>query len=168
MTLETERLVLRPRTTGDLGACVEMDADAEVVRYIPVAWDGPQEHAAFLRERIGRVYPPGLGYWAVVAKSDPAGFLGWVHLLPVDDDAAAAEIGWRLKRSAWGHGYATEAARAVLAHAFGTVGCARVVAATHADNVRSKKVVERLGMRLVGDFLYEGVVPSSAYEIVKG
>ncbi len=167
MIFETDRLILRPRTMDDLDACVEMDADPEVIRFIPVVWNGPAAHAEFLKERVGKQYPPGLGYWSVFLKDEPEEFLGWVHLLPVDGGADTAEIGWRLKRSAWSRGYATEAARAVLEHAFETVGCGRVVAATHADNVRSKKMMSRLGMKYLSDFVYDGRIPSSSYEITR-
>lgn len=165
--LETDRLILRPRTLGDLEECVEMDKDPGITRYIPGQWDSPEDYVAFLRERIGREYPPGLGYWSIFSKNAPDDFLGWVHLLPVEGDGQAAEIGWRLKRTAWGRGYAAEAACAVLDHAFGTVGAERVIAETHVDNVRSKKLIEKLGLTHAADFMYGGHTPSSSYEIRK-
>lgn len=166
-TFETDRLILWPRTMDDLEACVTMDTNPEVMRYIPAAWDSPEGHRAFLRERISRAYPPELGYWSIFPKDDPADFLGWVHLLPVEGDAQTTEIGWRLKRLAWGKGYATEAAQTILAHAFETVGSMRVIAETHASNVRSKNMMQRLGLTHIADFMYGGNLPSSAYEITK-
>jgi RimJ/RimL family protein N-acetyltransferase len=166
-TITTDRLILRLRTATDLDACVAMDSDPEVTRYLPKMWDTPEEHATMLKEWIARSHPAGLGYWSIFPKDNPAEVLGWAHLLPLEGDGTATEIGWRLKRSAWGKGYATEAARAILDHAFGTVGSRRVVAATHSENKRSKRVVERLGFKYVADFLYEGKIPSSSYEITR-
>ncbi len=164
-TIETDRLILRPRTASDLDACIEMDSDPEVTRYLPKKWDTPEQYAVLMNEWIARPHPAGLGYWSIFAKDNPADFLGWTHLLGVEGDDTATEIGWRLRHSAWGHGYATEAARAILGYAFGTVGSRRVIAATHAENIRSKRVVERLGLKFVADFLYDGKIPSSSYEI---
>lgn len=163
--LQTERLMLKTRTPDDLEACVEMDTDPQVTEFIPGTWDGSCGHIAFLRERMQSPYPEGMGYWSVFAKENPADFLGWVHLLPIQDDEQAAEIGWRLKRSAWGNGYATEAARSILAHAFGTLGLRRIEAHTHVRNEASKKVIGKLGLRHVADFNYEGKIPSASYRI---
>ena len=164
-TLQTDRLILRPRTTDDFDGCVEMDSNPEVTRYLPKRWNTPQEHAALLKEWLARSHPAGLGYWSIFAKDNPTEFLGWVHLLPVEGDDTATEIGWRLKHSVWGRGYASEAAGAILEYAFGTVGSRRVVAATHSENARSQRVIERLGLTHVSDFLYDGKIPSSLYEI---
>ena len=68
------------------------------------------------------------------------------------DFLPAVEIGWRLARSAWGHGWATEAATAVLQHAFGPLGLSEVVSFTAATNTRSEAVMPRLGMQRVGEF----------------
>ena len=161
----TERLILKPRVLSDFGKCVEMDMDTEVTKYIPGVYDGSEKHLSFLRERILQSYGEGLGYWSIFLRNTPVDFLGWVHLLSLPDDKQAAEIGWRLKRSAWGKGYATEAARVILVHAFETVGSDRVVACTHTDNNRSKRVMERLGFDYITDFIYDGKIPSSLYEM---
>lgn len=163
--LETARLILKPRTTDDFKPCVEMDIDPEVTKYIPGVWDGSCKHIAFLEERIRKSYPLGLGYWSIFPKNNPNDFLGWVHLLPLKEDKTTVEIGWRLKRTAWGEGYATEAARTMLTYVFQTVGSEQVVAYTHVDNIRSKKVMERLRFRHVADCIYDGSIPSSSYEI---
>lgn len=163
--LETDRLILKPRTMGDLRQCVEMDIDPEVTKYIPGIWDGSCQHIAFLEEKIQKSYPLGLGYWSIFPKDNPNDFLGWVHLLPLKEDKRTVEIGWRLKRVAWAEGYATEAARTMLTYVFETIGIERVVAYTHVDNIRSKKVIERLRFRHVTDFIYGSGIPSSSYEI---
>lgn len=165
--IETNRLILKPRTMDNLRQCVEMDVDSEVTKYIPGVWDGSSKHIALLEERITTSYPSGFGYWSIFPKDNPLNFLGWVHLLPIQDNNIIAEIGWRLKRSTWGEGYAIESARAILTYAFEIIGLERVVAYTHAENIRSKKMMKRLEFKYITDFVYNGGIPSSSYEITK-
>ena len=165
--IETNRLILKSRTMDDLKQCIEMDVDTEVTQYIPGVWDGSSKHIAFLEERITKSYPLGLGYWSIFPKDNAVDFFGWVHLLPIRDDKRTSEIGWRLKRSAWGEGYANEAVQAILTYAFETIGFERVVAYTHTENIRSQKMMKRLEFKYVSDFIYEGRIPSLFYEIIK-
>lgn len=162
---ETARLILKPRTIDDLENCVGMDINPQVTEYIPGEWNGSCRHIAFLKERILKPYPPGLGYWSVFLKDNPADFLGWIHLLPLPEDRQAAEIGWRLKHSVWGNGYATEAARIIMAYAFKVADFNRIVAYTHSANKRSIKMMNTLGLEYVADFIYDGKTPSLSYEI---
>lgn len=162
---ETARLILKPRTIDDLENCVRMDINPQVTEYIPGKWDGSYGHIAFLKERILKSYPLGLGYWSIFLKDNPTDFLGWIHLLPVEDDGQATEIGWRLKHSAWGNGYATEAAQVIITSAFKIADFNRIVAYTHAANNRSIKMMNRLGLKYVADFIYDGKTPSLSYEI---
>lgn len=99
------------------------------------------------------------------SKENPINFLGWIHLLPVKDDSQATEIGWRLKYSAWGNGYATEAAQVIIAHAFSIADFNRIVAYTHSANNRSIKMMNRLGLKYIDDLIYNGKTPSLFYEI---
>jgi RimJ/RimL family protein N-acetyltransferase len=89
----------------------------------------------------------GYGFWAVEVRDDGR-FVGFAGLDQVDDGlpVSGVEAGWRLARSAWGHGYATEAAHAVLRYGFETVGLPEILAITTATNVRSQAVMRRLGM----------------------
>ena len=163
--IETTRLILKPRTLNEFQYCLDMDLDPEVSQYIPGKLDGSDDHIAFLENRIAATYPSGLGYWSVFRNDETFEFIGWIHLLPVNENQITAEIGWRLKRSAWGCGYAMEAAAAMLAYSFDELKFDGVVAFTHVDNIRSKKLMTRLGMKYVSDFMYEGVVATSCYEI---
>lgn len=148
MILTTARLCLRPRTLDDYDACLAMDRDPEVTRFIDGPWADAAAHEAFLHDRMTRDWGEGLGYWSIFRREEPDGFLGWVFLVP---HPGGIEIGWRLVRAAWGQGYASEAAAAMLAHAFGTLGARQVVAAgIHPDNIGSQRVAEKLGMRLAG------------------
>jgi RimJ/RimL family protein N-acetyltransferase len=143
-------LLLRPRTLDDLEACLAMDRDPEVTRFIKGPWHDPVAHRAFVVHRIARNYPPGLGYWSIRERGAPEHFLGWVLLIPDHGAGPEVEIGWRLVRGAWGRGIATEAARAVVEHAFGTLRLPRIVADIMSANAASKGVAAKLGMRLVG------------------
>lgn len=89
----------------------------------------------------------GYGWWAVEVRGTGE-FIGFAGLDPVDDGMpfTGVEIGWRLARSAWGQGYATEAARAVLAYGFDTLGLPEILAVTTSTNHRSQAVMRRIGM----------------------
>src|SRR3546814_119596 len=122
---ETSRLLLRARTPEDFDACLVMDRDPEVIRYVGAPWSNSDEHVAFLRRRLAERFPTGLGYWAIAPREEPAAFLGWVMLCPCTVAGAEVEIGWRLIRAAWGRGYATEAAAPNLAQGFATEAMTR-------------------------------------------
>lgn len=145
-TFHTARLTVRPRTLADLPACLAMDRDPEVTRFVPRPWSDPASHEAFVRGRMEADYGRGLGYWSVVPRERPDHFLGWILLIPCDGIGPEIEIGWRFIRGAWGKGLATEAARPVLAHALGTLALDRVVAEIHPDNGGSVQVALKLGM----------------------
>ncbi len=147
------RLTVRPRTIDDLEACLAMDRDPEVTRFIAGPWSEPAAHRAFVLARIHHPYPAGMGYWTVLA---PEGFVGWILLTPLDLHGPEIEIGWRLMRKAWGRGYATEAACPVLAHALETVGVPEVVADIDPANTASVGVARKLGMQPAGRVQYAG------------
>jgi len=89
----------------------------------------------------------GFGFWAVEVRATGE-FVGFTGLDVVDDGMpfTGVEVGWRLARSAWGHGYATEAAIVALEHGFGTVGLSEILAVTTRTNLRSQDVMRRIGM----------------------
>jgi RimJ/RimL family protein N-acetyltransferase len=147
--LDTSRLLIRQRTLAELDACIEMDRDPEVTRYIAGPWGDPVAHRRFVEFRITRPYPPGLGYWTIREASAPERFLGWVLLIPDHGVGPDVEIGWRLVRDAWGRGIGTEAARGLLGYAFKTLGLPRVIADIASANVASRRVAEKIGMRRV-------------------
>lgn len=164
--LDTSRLLIRERTLADLESCLEMDRDTEVTRYIAGPWRDPIAHRQFVQYRITRRYPPGLGYWTIRERSDPARFVGWVLLIPDHGAGPEVEIGWRLVRSAWGRGIASEAAKALVAHAFHTVRLPRVIADISADNHASLRVAQKLGMERVGTNTSEAV-PYERYRLIR-
>jgi RimJ/RimL family protein N-acetyltransferase len=165
-SFETARLLLRPRGPDDLEACRAMDSDPDVIRYVGAPWTNEEEHLAFLRARLTATYPPGLGYWTLVPKEDPAGFLGWVMLYPCDVAGAEVEIGWRLPRAAWGHGYAGEAAAPILAQGFRKGDFSWVVADIHPANHASMRVAEKIGLAFSGMVDYAGE-PARRYSLTR-
>ncbi|MGQ9364998.1 GNAT family N-acetyltransferase [Azospirillum sp. ST 5-10] len=164
--LATGRLRLRPRAPADLEACLDMDADPEVMRHAGGAWTDAAAYRDHLRQRLALAWPAGLGYWSAFTKTDGR-FVGWIALIPLEEEEGAVEIGWRLRRDAWGNGFATEAAAAVIGHAFATLGLHRLVATTHPENAASVRVAERLGFRFVGHGRY-GDEPCLRFERTAG
>jgi RimJ/RimL family protein N-acetyltransferase len=153
--LITQRLRLRPRTMADLEACVAMDLDPDVHRFIygnrP---PGPAEVRAQLRARIAAAWPPEGGIWAVEWQ-DASGFLGWCGLFPLEA-SGLIEIGYRYMPHAWGRGVATEAARAVLDHGFRDLGFDPIVAVTHPANLASRHVLEKIGLNRSSNAFHYG------------
>jgi RimJ/RimL family protein N-acetyltransferase len=153
--LETDRLILRQFTEADVDALVELDSDPDVMRFInggrPTAREEIREDIlpAFLAyyQRYA-----GYGFWAAVEKTTGE-FLGWFHLRPPRGAGPGeVELGYRLRRSAWGKGYATEGSRALIDKGFTELGVQRVVAETMAVNLASRRVMEKAGLKLVRTF----------------
>jgi RimJ/RimL family protein N-acetyltransferase len=145
--LSTERLLLRHWRDEDLAPFAALNADPRVRQFFPNTLSRAESDAlaARLQTSIDR---EGFGFWAAERKEDGA-FLGFVGLDRPPFAAPfmpAVEIGWRLAHAHWGKGYATEAARAALAHGFGPLRLAEIIAFTVPTNVRSRAVMERLGM----------------------
>ncbi len=144
---ETKRLLLKPRTLEYLDDCLAMDRDPEVTRFIPGPWDKPDEHIAFIKQRMTFDYPENMGYYAVLEKFSEQ-FLGWVMLLPFHQHAGAAEIGWRFNRQSWGFGYATEAAMKLKQLAQQLPDIHTLVAEVMLGNEASIKLAEKLGLEV--------------------
>ena len=146
--IETPRLVLRDWSEADIAPFIAHTNTTAVMRWL----GGPLPEADIpdrLRARIMRWHGErGFTFWAVERKADKAllGFCG----IKIADDAGSPveglyEIGWRLREDAWGQGYATEAARAVMADGFQRLTLPRILAYTSTDNARSQAVMARLG-----------------------
>jgi RimJ/RimL family protein N-acetyltransferase len=143
---QTARLLVRPRTNADMEACVAMDRDPEVTRFIPGPWSDPVAHKAFFEAHRRRGYPSGMGYWSVLEENR---FIGGIQLAPLDWRSPEIEIGWRFVRSAWGRGYATEALGPVLNYALQTLKAHEIVADIARANIASVRVAQKLGFRLL-------------------
>jgi RimJ/RimL family protein N-acetyltransferase len=148
--LETERLLLRRFTMADLDDLVALDSDPAVMRYIN---GGAPTSVEEMRDEYLpwwlAYYDRGeaWGFWAAIERSTGA-FLGWFHLRPNEEDPPdEPELGYRLIRSAWGQGLATEGSRALVDKAFRELGASRVYATAMAINPASWRVMEKAGMR---------------------
>lgn len=150
--VETERLWLERWEHDRHGPGLDaVNGDAEVMRYLNDGVPFSRHESRELSIAIGRHWEHyGFGLWAAVEKASgqTLGFVGLCHPLWFPVLLPAVEVGWRLRREAWGLGYATEGARAALAAGFGVLGLDDVIALVHPDNVRSAAVTRRLDMRL--------------------
>jgi RimJ/RimL family protein N-acetyltransferase len=145
--LETARLRLRPFRESDFDDYAEMCGDPEVSRHLSVRFSREQawRHLAFL---IGHWEMRGYGMWAVEQRETGA-FLGRIGFAD-PDGWPGCELAWALARRWWGHGYATEGARAALVHAFTELNKERVISLIRPENHGSIRVAERLGESLQG------------------
>ncbi|HEX7498515.1 MAG TPA: GNAT family N-acetyltransferase [Candidatus Limnocylindrales bacterium] len=159
-TLTTERLVLRRWLESDRAPLANLNADPEVMRHFlrPLS---REESDAFVDRIEARFEERGYGLWAVERREDGA-FLGFTGLAYQTFEAPftpCVEVGWRLDRFAWGHGYASEAAREALRFGFDEARLDEIVSFTSTGNVASVRVMERIGMHRdpAGDFDYPNV-----------
>ncbi len=153
--LRTARLVLRPWQERDRAPFATLNADPEVARYLGAALDAAQSDALLDRLRDERARS---GFsWFAVEHRDSGALAGAVGLSVPRWSATftpAVEIGWRLAPAFWGQGYAHEAAQEVLRWGFTALQLPRVVSFTVPANVRSWRLMERLGLRRAGEFLH--------------
>jgi RimJ/RimL family protein N-acetyltransferase len=158
--VRTSRLVLRAWREGDRDAFADMNADPRVVEHLVAPVTRADSHD--MVDRIEACWRDrGYGLW-VVERRDEGSFIGYVGLWPAMFDAhftPAVEVGWRLAGDHWGHGFATEGGRAALRYGFEVVGLDEIVSFTADGNVRSWRVMERLGMQRdeAGDFEHPAV-----------
>lgn len=157
--LETARMRLRRFTAADADDLAALHGDPAVMRYIdsrpaPRKVVETQTLPGILREY--QELPAGFGHWAAIEKSAGA-FLGWFGLSPASSRglAGGTEIGYRLRPEAWGRGYGTEGARALVRKGFTELGADRVVATTMTVNAASRRVLEKAGLSLVRVFFLD-------------
>ncbi|HYF72354.1 MAG TPA: GNAT family N-acetyltransferase [Nocardioides sp.] len=160
MHLATERLLIRPWRHEEAPRLLDLLSRLEVVKWLGDGEPKLMKDLDEAHERIDRYAErdaPPLGMWAVERVADGV-VVGTVLLLTLPNaEHGEVEIGWHLHPDSWGQGYATEAARAVLGHAF-TAGLPEVIAVSHTDNGASQAVMRRLGMedRGIIEKWYEG------------
>jgi RimJ/RimL family protein N-acetyltransferase len=148
--LETPRLVLREMTEADAERLRVMNEHPNVLRF---TGDGRLADDAqaidLLRSRVFPQYQRGVGRWAIVERAGGQ-FVGWCGL-KWDADAAEYDLGYRLLEAHWGRGYATEAARACLEWGRRELVGQRIVARVHVENAASIRVLEKIGLRRIGE-----------------
>ncbi|MGP9489986.1 GNAT family N-acetyltransferase [Glutamicibacter sp. AOP33-2CA-4] len=164
-TMETERLRLRPFTDADAEDLFALQSDVQVLRY----WDSPpwDDRASIARFMVGcrKMAEEGSGARVAIERRSDQAFIGWCTLNSWNPAFRSASLGYCLNQAAWGNGYATEAAHALLRWAFGTFDLNRVQSEVDTRNAASARVLEKLGFRLEGtlreDCIVDGVVSDS-------
>ena len=147
--LKTERLILREWTVADRDAFAEMCRDPAVMEHLYPGLMSPEECDAAADRIQAHFQQRGFGFWVVEIPSVTA-FAGLVGLAIPRFEASftpCVEVGWRLARSCWGRGYAVEAASAAMTHGFQHLGFEEIFAWTVPANLRSLRVMEKLGMQ---------------------
>jgi RimJ/RimL family protein N-acetyltransferase len=171
-TLHTARLRLRPVTSADADALFALHSNPNVLRY----WDAPPWSERARAERFiatcRQIAEAGSGARLVMERASDGAFIGWCGLTQWNADYRSASLGYCLSDVAWGYGYATEAARALLQWAFVTLDLNRVQAETDTRNVASARVLEKLGFVREGtlreDCVVDGEVSDSwVYGLLK-
>ena len=157
-TLPTARLRLRPVTSDDADALFALHSNAHVLRY----WDSPPwtepERAERFIAACRQIAEEGSGARLAIDRAADGAFIGWCGLTRWNPVFRSASMGYCLDDAAWGHGYATEAARAVLQWGFDSLDLNRVQAETDTRNVASARVLEKLGFVREGTFREDCVV----------
>lgn len=152
--LETERMYLRQFTEADAPRIRQLSSAPGVLKYIPEPIPASDEEA---KEVIVKIilpqYKNNLGRWAAQLKENNE-FIGWCGLKLVKDEI---DLGYRFLPSAWGKGFATEAAKATLQYGHQQLQLEKIIAHAHIDNIASQKVLEKIGMQLVGEGIDDGI-----------
>jgi RimJ/RimL family protein N-acetyltransferase len=147
MELRTERLFLRRWRPSDLDPFAALNADPRAMEFLPSALSRAQSDELAQRAEF-HLEQHGYGLWAaeIPGVTPFAGFIGLSTPRYEAPFQPCIEIGWRLDVAYWGKGYATEGARAVLAHGFDVLQLGEIVSITTVGNLRSRRVMEKLGM----------------------
>ncbi len=155
--LETDRLILRYFTEADRDILYQLHSQPEVMRYLT---NGQADDYETICDRILprflQYYQDyeNYGVWAAIEKSRGE-FIGWFHFYPSPDNPEDIELGYRLKKSAWGQGYATEASQALIHKGFSELGSKRVIARAMAANTASRRVMEKVGLQFETTYIEE-------------
>jgi RimJ/RimL family protein N-acetyltransferase len=148
--LDSERLRLREFRAADVDALYRLNSDPRVMRYIGDGSIDTRETTERAVTRSMKYYRnfPGLGVWPAEDRESGA-FVGWFCLKYVPE-TVEIEVGYRLAPEAWGRGYASEGARAVVRYGFSALGLDRIIGLTHPDNVASQRVLQKAGLADAG------------------
>ena len=162
---ETPRLLLGQFTEDDAALILDLNSDPEIVKYVhePVL-TSEEEAKKIIVDIILPQYKNNLGRWATFTKSNNE-FIGWCGL-KFRMEVNEIDVGYRLKKSAWGKGFATEAAKHTLNHGLYNLNLPLITGRAHIENIASIKVLEKIGMQ----FISEGIVddcPVKTYTIAK-
>ena len=160
---DTERLRLRQWCAADREPFAALNADSNVMAFYPRPL-GRAESDAMANRCQALIAERGWGFWVVETK-DTREFLGFVGLHTPAPDlpfSPCVEVGWRLAATHWGKGFATEAARCALRIGFERLGLPEIVSFTSVGNIKSRAVMERLGMRQAEETFEHPAIPASS------
>ena len=163
LVLESERLQLRPQAPADSHVEIEIGTDPAAMKYVGRV-ETPDQIVRNMRNYVKRCAGGSIGIWCVTARATneklgtaillplpiEAGNTDWALVTGDDIPDGEIEVGYMLKKSVWGRGYATEACRRMLQFAFEETALPEVVAITHPDNAASRRVLEKSGMLFEG------------------
>jgi RimJ/RimL family protein N-acetyltransferase len=160
ITLCGPRVVLRPWRDADRAPFAALNADAHVMEHLPAPLTADESDAMLARAQAA-LQAQGWGNWALEIDGQFAGFTGLSRPRFAAHFTPCVEIGWRLARRFWGAGYATEAAQLALRHGFTALALPEIVSFTATTNLRSQRVMQRIGMRrdANGDFGHPRLPP---------
>ena len=160
---ETERLWLRQWRASDRESFAALNADPKVMEFFP-ALLGRTESDAMANRCQALIAERGWGFWAVESKTthEFIGFVGLHTPAPELPFSPCVEVGWRLAVTHWGKGFATEAARGALRIGFERLGLPEIVSSTTVHNIRSRAVMERLGMRQEAETFEHPAIPAGS------
>jgi len=152
---KTTRLAFRTWSNNDLTAFAKLCADPEVMRYFPSALS-KDETQNYIDRLIAHQEEHGHCYYAVelLETKEFIGFIGLAYQSYESYFTPCVDIGWRLKKEAWGNGYATEGAKACLKYAFENLGIKEIYSTTTHNNEPSEKVMQKLGMQKLENFVH--------------
>lgn len=156
MVLQTERLRLRRFRRADVGAIYAIIGDDVAMQYYPKTFN-PSDAVQWVERNLRRYRDDGYGLFAVMLKEsdDVIGDCGVIQ--QEIEGKVALEVGYHFRRDQWGHGYATEAAKACMEFAFGNLGADKVISLIRPENVPSRRVAERNGMQIERQIVHWGL-----------
>jgi [ribosomal protein S5]-alanine N-acetyltransferase len=155
--LETERLILRRLRPDDVDAIFAVIGDPVAMKFFPHAFEH-KDAEEWIERNLRRYAEHGHGIYAVVLKTngDVIGDCGLA--IQQIGNGPELEVGYHLRRDQWGHGYATEAARACIAYAFREFGAEKVISLIRPENLPSRRVAERNGMQIERQVIHSGLL----------
>nr|WP_199158076.1 GNAT family N-acetyltransferase [Pedobacter sp. ASV2] len=157
---ETERLLLRELLPEDINGLLQLDSDPEVHQYLGQKTISTIEESSQNLNYIRQQYiDNGIGRWAVIEKQTNQ-FIGWSGLKLITELTNGHinyyDLGYRFIKEYWGKGYATESAKASISYAFNQLKANEVYAIADIDNLASIKILEKLGLKRINIFQYDG------------
>ena len=165
---KSERLGFRPWLNEDLDDFTKINSDAEVMEHFPKALS-KEETREFIQRLQKHYLTHGYNYFAVeiLATGELIGFIGLAYQTFETEFTPSTDIGWRLKKSAWGKGYATEGARRCLDYAFNDLKLTRVISVCTVNNINSENVMKKIGMTKQGVFEHPNLKEYPDYSTCK-